>query len=130
MKSFYILFAFFAVCAAQTVAPATSTSEAYYTSDENVDIEALVSNHDAMKQYVDCFTGKVECGPEAGAAKGEFPDALSDACAKCTQVQKHTSKVFFAEFKKSFPADYEAMKKAFDAENKLFPAFDAAIANA
>lgn len=57
-------------------------------------------------------------------------EAVQQACAKCTNAQKHIFKVFLDGLKKKSPADHEVYKKKFDPENKYFTALEAAIRNA
>uniref|UniRef100_A0AAU6R4U8 Chemosensory protein 7-like protein n=1 Tax=Antheraea pernyi TaxID=7119 RepID=A0AAU6R4U8_ANTPE len=103
--------------------------ETYTTENDDLDIEALVKNLSALREFAGCFLDTVECNPVAGDFKKDIAEAVAQSCEKCTDSQKHIFNRFLEGLKEKLPTEYEAFKKKYDADGKHFPALEAAVAN-
>nr|UNG39397.1 chemosensory protein 3 [Apocheima cinerarius] len=121
MKSWFIFaLALVAACSAET----------YTTENDDLDIAAVVANLQTLKEFVDCFNDKGNCNPQSGDFKKDMAEAIQQACAKCTDAQKHIFKVFLDGLKQKLPAENEVYRKKYDPDNKYFGPLEAAIINA
>nr|WPO56422.1 chemosensory protein [Leucinodes orbonalis] len=109
---------------------ALAFAENYKSNIDNLDIEAVVTNPEKLKGVTQCFLDNGECSDVIGAIKKVLPEATEQACAKCTDPQKHMLKRYLTELSKTYPEDFEALKKKYDPENKYVDALRAALANA
>nr|ALS03831.1 chemosensory protein 6 [Ectropis obliqua] len=106
------------------------SGETYTTENDDLNIEAVVADLPTLQAFVGCFNDKVKCDEKSGDFKKDIAEAIQQACAKCTDAQKHIFKVFLTGLKEKLPADYAAFKAKYDPENKYFGNLEKAIANA
>lgn len=59
----------------------------------------------------------------------DIPEAVAEACGKCTPAQKHLFKRFLEVVKDKLPQEYEAFKTKYDPQGKHFDALLSAVAN-
>ncbi|XP_063366728.1 ejaculatory bulb-specific protein 3-like [Cydia amplana] len=119
MKLFIALATLVVLAAGQTT---------YTPENDDLDIDAVVSNPESLKAWYNCFVDKGECDKVQTSFKVDLPEAIQQACAKCTAPQKVILKKFLAGLKEKAPADYEVFRQKFDSENKYFGPLDKAIA--
>ncbi|XP_063366729.1 ejaculatory bulb-specific protein 3-like [Cydia amplana] len=100
----------------------------YNPANDNLDIDAVVSNPESLKAWFNCFVDKGPCDKVQAIAKADLPHGIQHACAKCSAPQKVILKKFLAGLKEKAPADYEVFRQMFDPENKYFGPLDKAIA--
>ncbi|XP_063540215.1 ejaculatory bulb-specific protein 3-like [Cydia strobilella] len=91
-----------------------------YTSENDDVAEALISNPETLKVLFNCLLDKGPCDKTQTFIKTFMPEAIQQACAKCSADQKVILKKFLAGLKDHYPADYEVYKQKFDPENKYF----------
>lgn len=60
----------------------------------------------------------------------DMAEAVVQACAKCTDAQKHIFKRFLEVIKEKDPRGYRKFQQKYDPQNKYLAALEAAIANA
>ncbi|KAL0869962.1 hypothetical protein ABMA27_006151 [Loxostege sticticalis] len=101
--------------------------EKYTSENDNFDVDALVANIDELKKFSGCFLDINDCDAVAADFKKDIPEAFQQACAKCTDAQKHIFKKFIAGLKEKLPHDYEAFMKKYDPESKFYPALEKVI---
>ncbi|XP_061720901.1 ejaculatory bulb-specific protein 3-like [Cydia pomonella] len=102
--------------------------ETYTPENDDLDIDALVSNPESLKAWFNCFVDQGPCDKVQTTFKADLPEAIQQACAKCTSAQKVIMKKFLAALKEKSPGDYEVFRQKFDLENKYFGPLDKAIA--
>ncbi|XP_063626809.1 ejaculatory bulb-specific protein 3-like [Cydia splendana] len=100
----------------------------YTSENDDLDIDALVSNPEMLKAWFNCFVDKGSCDKVQARFKVDLPEAVQQTCAKCTAAQKVITKKFFAGLKEKAPADYEVFRQKFDPENKYFGPLEKAVA--
>ncbi|XP_063540655.1 ejaculatory bulb-specific protein 3-like [Cydia strobilella] len=97
-----------------------------YSSINDHVIDALISKPESLKAFFNCLVDNGPCDKTQAFAKAFMPEAIQQACDKCSAVQKVILKKFLAVLKEHFPADYEVYKQKFDPENKYFgPLYEA-----
>ncbi|XP_034835695.1 ejaculatory bulb-specific protein 3-like [Maniola hyperantus] len=111
------------------VALAAAEEEKYTTEQDDFDIEALRADPEELKIMLECFTGKGPCRENGAHFKKDLAEAIVEACAKCTDAQKHILKGFLEAIKaKEFMYGYRDFKDKYDPENKYLAALEAAVA--
>uniref|UniRef100_A0A2A4JQJ8 Chemosensory protein n=1 Tax=Heliothis virescens TaxID=7102 RepID=A0A2A4JQJ8_HELVI len=120
MKILVLLFA--AVVTAQY-------EETYGTDHDDLDVVAVVSDKEQFNSFIDCFIDEGPCDEIAATFKSVIPEAVLEACAKCTPAQKHLVRVFNENLKKKMPEKYQKYKNKYDPEGKYFDNFEAAVAS-
>ncbi|KAI5643012.1 insect pheromone-binding family, a10/OS-D domain-containing protein [Phthorimaea operculella] len=105
-------------------------AELYPTDHDDLDVEEVVANDDLLLSYNTCFTNRAPCGDIPAFFKQYLPESFEQACAKCTQAQKHIMRRFVEGLKQKYPEELGAFFKQFDPENKYTAALAAAIADA
>ncbi|XP_045777527.1 ejaculatory bulb-specific protein 3-like [Maniola jurtina] len=107
-----------------------AAAEDKYTSEhDDFDVDALAKDPEELKIFLECFTGKGPCRDIAAHFKKDIPEAVVQACAKCTDAQKHIFKVFLEAVKAQYMYGYRDFKDKYDPENKYLAALEAAVAN-
>ncbi|XP_022834083.1 ejaculatory bulb-specific protein 3-like isoform X1 [Spodoptera litura] len=122
MKCIYVLSVLLVFAAVQA-------DEKYSSENDDLDIDAVVADVDALKGFVGCFMDAVTCHAVAADFKKDLPEAVATSCSKCTDAQKHIFHRFLLGLKQKLPADYEAFKKKFDPEGLHFHTLEANVAN-
>nr|CAJ01514.1 hypothetical protein [Pediculus humanus corporis] len=84
MKVAFVLFCAFALAAGARV----PRDEKYSTKYDNIDLDSILKNDRLLQNYVNCLLDKGTCTPEGTDLKKVLPDALENACAKCSEAQK------------------------------------------
>nr|WPA71054.1 chemosensory protein protein 5 [Diaphania glauculalis] len=107
-----------------------AASEKYTTENDNFDIDALIAKPEEFKKFTGCFLDKDPCGPVSTDFKKDMPEVFQQACAKCTDAQKHLLRKYIAALKEKYSQDLEAFKKKYDPESKLFVALEKAVSSA
>nr|QEV81548.1 chemosensory protein 1 [Grapholita molesta] len=102
--------------------------DTYTPENDDLDIDALVSNPEALKAWFNCFVDKGQCDKVQTSFKDDLPEAIQQGCAKCTAAQKVILKKYLAGLKEKAPADYEVLRQKYDPENKYFGPLEKAIA--
>ncbi|XP_047997148.1 ejaculatory bulb-specific protein 3-like isoform X2 [Leguminivora glycinivorella] len=102
--------------------------DTYTTENDDLDIDALVNNPEQLKAWFNCFVDKSPCDKVQANFKADMPEAIQQACTKCTEAQKVILKKFLASLKEKAPADYEVYRQKYDPENKYFGPLDKALA--
>ncbi|KAL4714988.1 hypothetical protein ACJJTC_003139 [Scirpophaga incertulas] len=105
-------------------------AETYSDKNDSLDVEALVTNQEALHSLTQCFLDTGACDEISAAAKKVLPEATQTACAKCTPAQKHMLKRYLEEVKKTSPADFEALKQKYDPQGQYIEGLRAALADA
>uniref|UniRef100_A0A0K8TUS3 Chemosensory Protein n=1 Tax=Epiphyas postvittana TaxID=65032 RepID=A0A0K8TUS3_EPIPO len=100
----------------------------YTTENDDLDIDAIVSSPEKLQEWFSCFVDKGACSKVQSSFKADMPEAIREACGKCTAAQKEILKKFLAGLEETSPANFEEYKKKFDPENKYFAALKKAIA--
>ncbi|XP_049877095.1 ejaculatory bulb-specific protein 3-like isoform X2 [Pectinophora gossypiella] len=108
---------------------AMAAAQTYSPENDNLDIEAVVNNDDTLKAFYGCFMETGSCDAVQADFKKDLPEAVEQACAKCTSAQKHILKRFLEALKQKFPQEYEEFRKKFDPETKYFTKLETAVAN-
>lgn len=107
MTSFFIL----ALLATTFTAISTSTTTAYDTKYDNIDLDEVLTNERLLKNYVNCLMGEGPCSPDGQELKSKknprrlraklcfyisdficmpdtLPDAIQSDCSMCSEKQK------------------------------------------
>nr|AIX97826.1 chemosensory protein [Cnaphalocrocis medinalis] len=120
----------FATALVLAVCVGLAVGETYSTENDDFDIEALVKNPEEFQKFSGCFLDKNECDAVSGDFKKDIPEAFEQACAKCTDAQKHLFNRFLSALKDKRPQDFEDFKKKYDPEAKYYAALEKAVAKA
>lgn len=99
--------------------------------DDAVDCDAIMKNERLVNGVVECLMAD---GDECGSVlfsqiKKYAPEILETTCGLCTDKQKEKFKSCTNKFIKIRPADYEAIIKKMDPDNKYRPALEAFLAS-
>ncbi|CAK1552534.1 unnamed protein product [Leptosia nina] len=105
-----------------------AAAETYSPDNDNLDIEKVVSDNAVFLQFMNCFIDKGECNEITSDFKKDIPEALEQACLKCTEPQKHIFKRFLEEAKVKIPQEYAVFLKKYDPESKYIAPLQTAIA--
>ncbi|XP_023942513.1 ejaculatory bulb-specific protein 3-like [Bicyclus anynana] len=105
-----------------------AAKELYSTENDDFDIDSADS--ETLKAFLNCFNDKGACDERSTDFKNDIPEAVVQACAKCTPEQKHIFKVFLESIKVQDPEGYKVFQQKYDPQNKYIAALQAAIANA
>ncbi|XP_072942936.1 ejaculatory bulb-specific protein 3-like [Epargyreus clarus] len=120
MKCVVLLCGFLALVAADT----------YTTENDDLDIEAVLADKAKHQAFLDCFLDKQPCDEVQADFKKDLPEAVAQACAKCTDAQMHIFNRFLTVSKQNLLEGYNALKAKYDADGKHFGPLEAAIAKA
>ncbi|KAJ2948447.1 hypothetical protein O0L34_g7695 [Tuta absoluta] len=104
--------------------------EKYTTENDDLDIEAVVSDKDQLQAFYGCFMDTSACNDIMTDFKKDLPEVIQQACAKCTPAQKHIMRRFLEVLKEKQPQEYEQLQNKFDPEHKYFAKLETAVANA
>ncbi|CAH0713311.1 unnamed protein product, partial [Brenthis ino] len=107
-----------------------AAAEQYSSENDDLDIEAVVGDQSSLKMFAECFNDKGPCTEQMKDFKKDVPEAVAEACAKCTPAQKHIFKRFLEVLKQKITDEYQFFKQKYDPEDKHFAALETAIANA
>nr|UDM59709.1 putative chemosensory protein 16 [Corcyra cephalonica] len=101
--------------------------EKYPTTNDNFDIEALAASKPDLEAFTECFIQDTNCNRISSDFKKDLAEAVREACAKCTDAQKHILKRYLEALQKEVPEKFEEFKKKYDPEGTLFEPLKAAI---
>ncbi|KAI5643013.1 insect pheromone-binding family, a10/OS-D domain-containing protein [Phthorimaea operculella] len=107
-----------------------AADEKYTTENDDLDIESVVSDKDQLLAFYGCFMDTSACNEVMSDFKKDLPEAIQQACAKCTPAQKHILRRFLEVLKEKQPQEYGNFQNKFDADHKYFSNLETAIANA
>nr|QKK82652.1 chemosensory protein [Histia rhodope] len=120
MKTILVLFALLGSTIAQTYTP----------TNDDFNIEALLSDIDALKGFINCFLDKGNCDAIAADFKNELQEAINDGCSKCTPAQKHIFKRFLEGGNEKLPSYIQEFKNKYDPDGSHFSKLEKALENA
>nr|QIJ45717.1 chemosensory protein [Glyphodes pyloalis] len=120
------VFVALAICISLALADDTK----YSTENDNFDLEGVIAKPEEFKKFTGCFLDRNPCDAVASDFKNDFPEVFKEACAKCTDAQKHLMNRYLAVVKEQYPQDFEEIKKKYDPESKYLAALLKAVANA
>ncbi|KAI8420212.1 hypothetical protein MSG28_008757 [Choristoneura fumiferana] len=100
----------------------------YTAENDDLDIDGIVNDPKKLQEWFGCFVDKSPCDNVQLSFKADMPEAIREACAKCTTAQKGILKKFLVGLEEKAPADYEVFKKKYDSENKYIEPLKKAIA--
>ncbi|KAL3613012.1 hypothetical protein CASFOL_043146 [Castilleja foliolosa] len=113
--------------------------EKYTTENDDLDIEAVVSDKDQLLAFFGCFMDTSACNDVMadfktikiiGLFTEDLPEAIQQACVKCTPAQKHILRRYLEVLKEKQPQEYATFTTKFDPDHKYFTNLETAIANA
>ncbi|XP_050681479.1 ejaculatory bulb-specific protein 3-like [Leptidea sinapis] len=119
MKCIILLTALLALAGAETYSP----------ENDDLDIEKVVNDLEVLRTFMNCFNDKGECDYVSADFKKDIPEAVREACAKCTTAQKHIFKRFLEVSKEKTKTEYSTFVAKYDPEGKFIEPLTAAIAN-
>ncbi|XP_035435816.1 allergen Tha p 1-like [Spodoptera frugiperda] len=90
----------------------------YDSKYDNFNVDELVGNARLLKSYAHCFLDDGKCTPEGNDFKKWIPEATTTSCGKCSEKQKALVAKTIQAIKDKLPAEYEALIKKHDPENK------------
>nr|CAD7403506.1 unnamed protein product [Timema cristinae] len=70
----------------------TQSKEKYTTKYDNVDLDEILNNDRLLNGYVKCLMDDGPCTADAKELKANIPDALTNGCSKCIDVQREGTK--------------------------------------
>ncbi|CAK1552528.1 unnamed protein product [Leptosia nina] len=97
------------VMAALFAAVACKNTFFYTTADDNLDVDAIIRNRRKLEDFGDCFLGRKPCDEVAASYKVILPEAISQACRRCTGAQKRSLHGLMLGFASQLPERYEAI---------------------
>ncbi|CAH0713314.1 unnamed protein product, partial [Brenthis ino] len=88
----------------------------YDAKFDKIDVDLIINDKVLFASYTNCFLDKDSCTAEFSSELKELlPEVISDACAKCTKIQK-------ANLRKMFKYLYEEKKEVLlELEKKYDP---------
>ncbi|XP_011568446.3 allergen Tha p 1 [Plutella xylostella] len=110
------------------LAAAALADDLYDESKTNLDVDELVSNERLLKGYCACFLGKGPCTAEGVNIKKFIPDAVQNACSKCSPRQRSMVRKMCQAIKEKLPADWQELAAAFDPQGQYKSKVDAFLA--
>nr|UZX40231.1 chemosensory protein CSP19 [Carposina sasakii] len=117
----------FLVILSAILAVVSSEGDTYSTDNDDLDIESVVQNVEILKGFLGCFLDTDQCNNISADFKKDIPEAVMQACARCTPAQKHIFRIFLEGLMAKIPNDYHIFKNKYDPENKYFDALEAAV---
>ncbi|XP_059060889.1 ejaculatory bulb-specific protein 3-like [Achroia grisella] len=106
-----------------------AADEKYSATNDHFDVEALVASKAELETFTSCFISNVNCNDISNDFKKDIPEAVKEACGKCTNEQKHIFKRYLEGLQEQLPQRYEDFKKKYDPEGKLLEPLRVAISN-
>ncbi|XP_014212413.1 ejaculatory bulb-specific protein 3-like [Copidosoma floridanum] len=86
----------------------------YNTRWDKVNFEALLGSRRLMQHYFNCLMSKGPCPPDGLELKRALPEALANACAKCSQSQIETSIKMIRYLREFEPVKFQILANKFD----------------
>ncbi|KAM3963249.1 chemosensory protein 7 [Aphomia sociella] len=108
----------------------TVAEDKYATTNDNFDIEALAASKPDLEAFTACFVQDTNCNRISSDFKKDLPEAIKEACAKCTDAQKHILKRYLEALQEKLPEKFGEFKKKYDPEGTLLEPLKAAISKA
>ncbi|XP_023942514.1 ejaculatory bulb-specific protein 3-like [Bicyclus anynana] len=113
----------FALCA-------LAAAEDYYTTgNDYLDVDAFFADNKLPKEYMECYMDRGPCPELAASYKKIIPEAVEQACKKCSSPQRHIFGKYLQGLKTLYPEDYQNFKKKYDPDNKYFDALEKVLSN-
>ncbi|XP_046662392.1 ejaculatory bulb-specific protein 3-like [Homalodisca vitripennis] len=94
------------------------TGETYTTKFDNVDLENILKNDRLFLNYFNCIMDKGKCSPDGEELKKHIPEALENACAKCSEKQKQGGEKVLKYMYEKKPDLFRQLEEKFDPEGK------------
>ncbi|XP_031828007.1 ejaculatory bulb-specific protein 3-like [Nomia melanderi] len=88
--------------------------EKYTTKYDNIDLDQILRSDRLLNNYVNCLLEKGSCTPDGKELKKTLPDALENACSKCSEKQKKGSDKVIQYLVKERPQVWERLSKKYD----------------
>ncbi|CAH4030403.1 unnamed protein product [Pieris brassicae] len=120
MKVIIIITALMAITLAEDIVYFT-------TGNDNLDVEEVMKHPEQIKAFVDCFVDRAPCDPLSLSYKENMPEAVTTACHRCNDAQKHLWSGFLSGLKKNYPKHYEAFQQKYDPKKLYFAALEKAV---
>ncbi|XP_058452938.1 ejaculatory bulb-specific protein 3-like [Malaya genurostris] len=115
MKLFFVLAAAVVIVLAQ--------EDTYTSKYDNIDIDEILKTPRLFSGYFKCLMDMGPCTPEGNELKKHLPDALTTACAKCTEKQRELAVKVLNYLIENKPEEWASLRAKFDPENKLIDKF-------
>ncbi|XP_047521367.1 ejaculatory bulb-specific protein 3-like [Pieris napi] len=91
----------------------------FTTENDNLDADEVMKHPDQIKAFVDCFVDRAPCDSLGLSYKKDMPEAISTACHRCNNAQKHLWSQFLSGLKQYYPEHYEDFQQKYD-PNKIY----------
>ncbi|CAK1547919.1 unnamed protein product [Leptosia nina] len=111
------------------VAHSLNQNKAYTTANDYLDIQAVMSDPEEVKWYMDCFVGRRECEPFSASYQANMPEAIPTLCKKCNEPQKRMWKIFITRLYNEYPGEYLAFQQKYDPKNQYMDGFIKAVSD-
>ncbi|KAJ8670417.1 hypothetical protein QAD02_001676 [Eretmocerus hayati] len=99
----------------QTIFQSQQSEAQYYnTRWDKVDVKQMLSNRRLIKMYFNCLVSRGPCTPDGREIKRALPEALENACAKCTKSQIDAAVKIIHYLREFEPAKFEILAKKYD----------------
>ncbi|XP_043271507.1 ejaculatory bulb-specific protein 3-like [Venturia canescens] len=92
----------------------TSEEKMYTTKYDNINIDEIIKSERLLKSYVGCLLEENPCTPEGNELKKNLPEALTNACASCSEAQKTIADKLAHHLIDSEPEDWSHLEIKYD----------------
>ncbi|CAK1552529.1 unnamed protein product [Leptosia nina] len=119
MKIFLVFSALLALAAAKY----------FTTGNDHLDVDEVMRHPDRIRKFVECFVDRAPCDALAESYKVIMPEAISTACRRCNDPQKHMWQRFLWGLRVHYPHYYEAYRQKYDPKNIYMDDMERAVAD-
>ncbi|XP_058821017.1 ejaculatory bulb-specific protein 3-like [Topomyia yanbarensis] len=95
----------------------------YTNKYDNIDVDEILKSPRLFTSYYKCLMDMGPCTAEGNELKKHLPDALSNACAKCTEKQREFAVKILNELIANHPDEWTTLRAKYDPDNKLVEKF-------
>nr|QDW65484.1 chemosensory protein 18 [Pieris rapae] len=118
----------FVIIITALIASSLAEDIVYFTTEnDNLDVDEVMKHPEQVKAFVDCFVDRAPCDPLSLSYKENMPEAVTTACHRCNNAQKHLWSGFLSGLKQYYPEYYEAFQLKYDPKKIYFVALEKAV---
>ncbi|XP_058452937.1 ejaculatory bulb-specific protein 3-like [Malaya genurostris] len=113
------------LCMLIAFAVAQEETGTYTNKYDNIDIEEVLKSDRLFRGYHNCLLDMGPCTPDGAELKKYLPEALENACVKCTEKQREIGIKVINYLIENRPEEWATLRARFDPESKLIEKYRA-----
>ncbi|XP_011502594.1 PREDICTED: ejaculatory bulb-specific protein 3-like [Ceratosolen solmsi marchali] len=86
----------------------------YVTRWDKVNVDEILASKRLLQHYFNCLVSKGPCPPDGRELRRALPEALEDACAKCTKSQREGAIKVIRYLREFEPEKFEILASKYD----------------